>query len=134
MEIYCCKCKKVRKCILVTGKEIYPARPELHSLYFWKCQECGQYVGCHKNTQEPLGVIPTQEMKKARQIIHSFMDSMWKTGKIFRKKSIKCSIFTKHSFKQCRYFLHFYYPYKVFQSFASFSESVISLGCGSSSK
>ena len=86
MEIYCCECKKVRKCILVTGKEIYPARPELHSLYFWKCPECGQYVGCHKNTQEPMDVIPTQEMKKARQIIHSFMDSMWKSGKITRGK------------------------------------------------
>jgi len=86
MKIYCCNCKKEKDCELVKGTSIYPHRPDLANLNFYRCPCCKQYIGCHPNSTKPLGVIPTQEMKKARMIIHDMIDPVWKSGKISRGK------------------------------------------------
>lgn len=80
MKIYCCGCKKEVEALLTCGVEIYPHRPDLAKLPFWKCECCGNYVGCHhktKNPTKPLGCIPDFEMKKARQHIHKIIDPLW---------------------------------------------------------
>jgi hypothetical protein len=86
MRIYCCTCGKEKECELVDGTVIYPHRPDLAQLNFYRCPSCKQYIGCHPNSIKPLGVIPTQEMKRARMIIHSMIDPLWKSGKISRGK------------------------------------------------
>ena len=84
MKIYCCNCCKEKDCNMVTGIDIYKHRPDLANLIFYQCPTCKNYVGCHKDSKIPLGVIPTKEMKKARTIIHSLIDPLWQNGKVKR--------------------------------------------------
>lgn len=92
MNIYCCGCKTKVEARLTDGKEIYPHRSDLFDLPFWKCDSCGNFVGCHHKTEDrtrPLGCIPTPEIKNARKEIHKILDPLWKKGKISRSKIYK---------------------------------------------
>ena len=78
--------------MLTDGREIYPHYLTLHVLPFWKCDACGNFVGCHhktKNRTRPLGCIPTPEIRGARRHIHTLLDSVWKSGKIKRSEIYK---------------------------------------------
>ena len=84
MEIRCCGCGEKVKARLTDGKEIYSHRPDLHGLPFWKCDACGNFVGCHHKTKDrtrPLGCIPTPELRKARGHIHKILDPLWQNAK-----------------------------------------------------
>ena len=86
-KIYCCECAKDVNAKLITGKEAYPHRRDLYHLPFWRCDTCNNFTGCHyktKNRTRPLGVIPTAEIKKARQKIHHILDPLWMSGKYER--------------------------------------------------
>lgn len=87
MNIFCVECQTEINCKRVTGKEVYPHRKDLFSLVFWKCPECGNFVGTHKNSKDnaPLGIIANQELKNARKHIHELLDPIWKEGGIKRK-------------------------------------------------
>lgn len=92
MKIFCCQCAKNVDARLTDGAEIYPHRPDLHALPFWKCDACKNYVGCHHRTTErtrPLGVIPTKEIKSARKQIHKLLDPIWERGKMKRGQVYK---------------------------------------------
>ena len=72
---------------LTDGRYAYPNRPDLSQLPFWRCDVCGNFVGCHHKTKDrtrPLGCIPNPEMKKARMHIHKILDPLWKDKKIKR--------------------------------------------------
>jgi hypothetical protein len=89
MLIYCCSCEKKVNARLTDGSEIYPHRQDLYDLPFWKCDNCGNYVGCHhktKNRTSPLGHIPSKEIMEKRKQIHSILDPLWKSGRYSRKK------------------------------------------------
>ena len=89
-EIRCCGCNGEKVLARLTdGSEIYPHRKDLYSLPFWKCDACGNFVGCHhktKNRTRPLGCIPTPELKAARQQLHKILDPIWQSGKMGRKE------------------------------------------------
>ena len=87
--IYCCNCAREVDARLTTGKEIYPHRPDLWDLPFWKCDDCGGHVGCHhktKNLTRPLGCISSPEIIKARKEIHKLIDPLWRGKFITRRK------------------------------------------------
>ena len=87
MKIYCCTCEAPVEARLTGGTEIYPHRPDLSKLNFWKCDACNNYVGCHSKTKDktrPLGTIPSPELRRARQKLHGIMDPLWKEGLIKR--------------------------------------------------
>jgi len=89
MKIYCCTCKTDIDARLTNGKEIYSHREDLAALPFWKCDTCGNTVGCHhktKNPTRPLGVIPSPEIKAARQHLHKLIDPIWQSGRMTRKE------------------------------------------------
>lgn len=89
MMLYCCGCRIEIEARLTDGCEVYPHRPDLESLPFWKCDACGNHVGCHHKTKDrtrPLGNIPTKELKNARQHIHRILDPIWQQGKMTRGK------------------------------------------------
>jgi hypothetical protein len=74
---------------LATGAEIYPHRPDLAELPFWKCDACGNHVGCDHKTKDrtrPLGIIPTPAIKNARKRIHAILDPLWKPDKRKRRQ------------------------------------------------
>lgn len=86
-KIFCCGCGEKVPARLTDGQEIYPHRLDLYTLPFWKCDDCGNFVGCHHKTADrtrPLGCIPTPEVKTARQHIHRILDPLWKSGRFTR--------------------------------------------------
>ena len=87
MKIYCTGCKKDVKARLTNGAERYPHREDLYSVPFWRCDGCGNYVGCHWKTKtptKPLGCIATPQLLEARKHIHNLIDPLWQSGKIKR--------------------------------------------------
>lgn len=89
----CCNCGG--EGVPTTGQEIYPHRPDLHSLKFFKCPKCPDvYVGCHKkgaknekgvgNAGEPLGMMADRELRSLKKTAHSLFDPFWKDKKIKR--------------------------------------------------
>jgi hypothetical protein len=90
--IYCCGCRCDTQARLTGGKEVYPHRTDLYPLPFWKCDQCGNFVGCHHKSAQrtrPLGNIPTFEIKLYRKEIHRVMDPLWKSGRISRSAIYK---------------------------------------------
>ena len=83
-HLFCCACAIEVTPRLTTGAEVYPHRSDLFAKKFWRCQTCGNYVGCHAGTDKPLGNIPTEELRKARNHIHALLDPLWKRGMIAR--------------------------------------------------
>ncbi|KGM50636.1 zinc-finger-containing protein [Pseudooceanicola atlanticus] len=85
--IHCCGCGLEVAARLTNGAEVYPHRSDLAKLPFWRCDACGNWVGCHhktKNRTNPLGCIPTPELKAARQHIHRVLDPIWQSGDMER--------------------------------------------------
>lgn len=70
---------------LVGGDAIYPHRPDLHSLRFWKCTPCDAWVGCHAGTERPLGRLANAELRRAKMEAHAAFDPLWKSGQMKRK-------------------------------------------------
>lgn len=86
MTIICDYCKKEAE--LVSGKEIYPHRPDLSGLKFWRCSPCGAWVGCHKRSNAvPLGRLANAELRKAKSAAHAVFDPIWKSGSSSRKEA-----------------------------------------------
>lgn len=89
MRLWCCGCGCDVDARLTNGAEIYPHRDDLRSLPFWRCDACGNFVGCHhktKNRTEPLGCIPTPELKEARKHLHALIDPIWQSGRMGRRE------------------------------------------------
>lgn len=69
---------------LVTGKAIYPHRPDLFRLNFWQCEPCVAYVGCHKKEggngdgTKPLGRLANAELRAAKNRAHAAFDPLWR--------------------------------------------------------
>lgn len=70
----CVECGKLAD--LVTGAEVYPHRPDLHHKPFWRCT-CGAYVGCHPDTDIPLGYPAGPITRRARSDAHAAFDPLW---------------------------------------------------------
>lgn len=89
MKIYCVQCNGDVEARFTNGSEIYPHRSDLKDKSMWVCDTCKNYVGCHtgdNNNGEPLGVIPTPELRKARMSVHAIIDPLWRKGTISRNK------------------------------------------------
>lgn len=78
MNVVCNYCQ--RPALLVTGKTIYPHRPDLYQLQFWNCDPCGAWVGCHKGTIKPLGRLANAELRQAKQEAHNAFDPFWRSN------------------------------------------------------
>ena len=92
MQLYCCACASEVSGRLTDGVEIYPHREDLASLPFWRCDACGNYVGCHHKTKDrtqPLGCIPTPELLDARKKLHQLIDPIWRSGRMGRRQLYK---------------------------------------------
>ena len=77
-----------RETTQVTGKTLYPHRPDLFQRKFWACLPCDAYVGCHPNG-EPLGRLANKQLRAAKQKAHYYFDPIWRDGKMKRTKAYK---------------------------------------------
>lgn len=95
MYIFCCNCNTYVDARFTNGSETYPHRQDLSKLNFWKCDTCEGFVGCHnkhhivKKRKDPLGVIPSPRIKKARNEIHKILEPLWKNRKYSRTEIYK---------------------------------------------
>lgn len=64
--------------VKVTGKEIYPHRPDLSHKAFYQCAPCDARVGCHPGTDKPLGRLADAELRRWKNIAHAAFDPRWR--------------------------------------------------------
>ena len=88
MNTICPYCSKPSE--LVSGQSIYPHRKDLYSKRFYKCTPCDAYVGCHPGTENPLGILANNELRKARLAAHKAFDLIWQDGHLTRTTAYKC--------------------------------------------
>ena len=81
-EVTCQYCGKQAE--LVGGHVIYPHRDDLRSKQFYLCIACDAYVGCHRNTDRPLGQLANRETRLMRQMAHAAFDPIWNGTHISR--------------------------------------------------
>ena len=74
---------------IVSGQEIYPHRPDLAHLKFWRCPSCRAYVGCHGNTDRPLGIAASEALRQRRISTHAAFDPIWKSGNQSRNSAYR---------------------------------------------
>lgn len=43
----------------------------------WKCVPCDAYVGCHKGTERPLGLVADAATRAAKIKAHAAFDPLW---------------------------------------------------------
>jgi DNA-directed RNA polymerase subunit RPC12/RpoP len=70
--------------IMTDGEDIYPHRSDLWKKKFYKCGQCGAYVGCHPNSTRPLGRLANAELRKAKSVAHLAFDKLWRDGPLSR--------------------------------------------------
>ncbi|MGV7078443.1 zinc-finger-containing protein [Testudinibacter sp. P80/BLE/0925] len=64
----------------VTGKKVYPHRKDLYGKTFYLCEPCNAYVGCHPNTDKPLGRLADEQLRTEKKKAHSAFDPIWRKG------------------------------------------------------
>ena len=84
--VFCINCQKVVRAYKETGDKIYAHRPDLQHKIFYVCPNCLNYIGTHRDTGEPLGTIPTPELRECRKELHTLLDPLWKYTKFDRSK------------------------------------------------
>lgn len=85
MNPVCDYCGSVSR--LVTGKVIYPGSGDsLSKKKFYLCDNGHDraYVGCHPNSDRPLGRLADAKLRKAKNAAHLAFDPLWKSGKMKR--------------------------------------------------
>lgn len=73
----------------VPGTEIYPHRPDLADKHFWLCSPCNAYVGCHRNSDKPLGRLANQELRRWKRRAHEAFDPLWKYERMSRAEAYR---------------------------------------------
>jgi hypothetical protein len=53
------------------------------------CQPCGAWVGCHKDTNKPLGRLADAELRQWKQRAHRAFDPIWKNKSKRRPNAYK---------------------------------------------
>lgn len=85
MSVICDYCKNPAE--RVTGKEVYPHRPDLAGKIIYRCVPCDAWVGCHPGSAVPLGRLADRHLRKWKMTAHAHFDPMWKKGKMRRAQA-----------------------------------------------
>ena len=70
------------------NKEIY-GKSYGRSSMCWYCKRCDYYVGCHNNSQRPLGKMASRETRELRMACHKKFDTYWKENFTTRNEGYK---------------------------------------------
>lgn len=87
--VECPYCKQSAE--LVTGRVVYPHRPDLAELRFWVCWPCKAWTGTHSNSRRyaPKGRLATAELRRYRREAHEAFDVLWKRKLMGRQEAYK---------------------------------------------
>ena len=78
------------KLLLKNSNEVYN-----NSKYYgkmWVCKnypKCDSYVGCHKDTDIPLGRPANKRLRTLKKEAHRWFDPIWKSGLMTRKEAYR---------------------------------------------
>lgn len=72
----------------VTGREVYPHRPDLYGKKLFVCRPCDARCGTHPDGT-PLGRLANAELRKARNRAHAIFDPLWKSGRMHRSEAYR---------------------------------------------
>ena len=97
----------------VSNEQIYGRRLG-RSYMIWLCHPCDAYVGCHKNSRNPLGTLANAVTRKWRQLAHQMFDPLWRENHMSRleayqllNKKLKGRVHMgKADVKQCKEIIH----------------------------
>lgn len=88
MKVPCSYCDRPAR--LVMGREIYRHLHHLRLQWFWLCEPCDAYVGCHRKGcgqgygTKPLGRLANAQLRRAKMAAHDAFDPLWKSGRMAR--------------------------------------------------
>lgn len=60
----------------VTGRTLYPHRPDLAEKRFFLCNPCNAYCGTHPDGR-PLGRLADAPLRRARNYVHNLLDPLY---------------------------------------------------------
>jgi hypothetical protein len=60
-----------------------------HGQDTWCCSDCEASIGCHPNTNTPLGKMANSETRAMRYKAHDVFDLLWKSGLVSRVMAYK---------------------------------------------
>jgi zinc-finger-containing domain len=90
--VFCDYCAKEALC--VSGRTIYPHRKDLTKKWFYACEPCDAYVGCHTDSiggppdpKRPLGRLANKELRAAKSLAHRAFDPLWKSERMPRARA-----------------------------------------------
>lgn len=78
----------LKKSILMGGNKLY-GQERLKYRLFYVCQPCKAWVGCHPDSDRPLGTIAKPALRRLRREVHRQLDPLWQKGKINRHRLYK---------------------------------------------
>lgn len=67
----------------------------------YHCEPCEAWVGCHPNTETPLGRLADKALRQAKIKVHAVFDPIWKAR--WARKSGADSKYKKHMARGGRY-------------------------------
>jgi len=73
----CCHCNQESK--LALGSRINPFNPMVKHKWFYFCEACDAWVGCHKYSKRTMGYPANQDLRRLRIKTHSILDALWST-------------------------------------------------------
>lgn len=56
----------------------------------WVCPgypTCDSYVGCHRDTKAPLGIMADRRLRNAKMECHEYFDPLWRKGLVSRNQA-----------------------------------------------
>ncbi len=71
----CPRCSAVAK-FYPTSVLFYPNGADYGPV--WACQPCDTWVGCHKGTNRPLGILANSMHRRAKMLAHKHFDALWR--------------------------------------------------------
>lgn len=84
-EVLCDYCGKPAQ--LVKGSVLYSNRSDLADGNYWQCVKCKAHVGCHRNSEKPLGRLANRTLRLAKMAAHEALDPLWR-GEPSRRSSV----------------------------------------------
>lgn len=84
VEVPCTYCEGQAE--LISSTRVYGGRD--YGM-LWACLKCQAWVGVHKGSTKPLGILANAELRTLKMRVHQVFDRLWKSGTVSRTKAYK---------------------------------------------